>query len=196
MFQKKYRLDPRKINDDDPRLIGLRADIVTGFFKELRAALDQEQQRRGDGKHIEISAAVLVNEINNLQYGVDLRRLINEGLMDELFIISGFGATRGGDLDLDFFREICRPKGTRFSPWVTNSVPLRQQIKTALAYYEAGAYGAYDSGDLRFGHVEELKWRLEQLEKLNTDRMPVKYYYFHRLGDNIRDTRYGCWWGG
>ena len=49
-------------------------------MRELRGKLDQEQARRADGKRIELSAMVLGNHYDNYQYGVDVRRLVGEGL--------------------------------------------------------------------------------------------------------------------
>src|SRR6185295_13358244 len=75
MFMKKHGVDPNQISEEDPRVIEMRSDIVSTFFKELRARLNEEEQHRADGRPIEISAMVLGTNDNNLQYGVDIRRL-------------------------------------------------------------------------------------------------------------------------
>jgi hypothetical protein len=70
MFIARHGVDPNEISEEDPRVIQMRSDIVSTFFKELRAQLDVEEQRRANGRRIEISAMVLGTNENNLQYGV------------------------------------------------------------------------------------------------------------------------------
>ena len=67
MFKEKYGLDATKIADSDPRIIGMRSDIVIGFFKEVRSMLDKEQKRRANAKHLEISASLLRTQPDNIQ---------------------------------------------------------------------------------------------------------------------------------
>jgi hypothetical protein len=45
----------------------------------------------------------------------------------------------------------------------------------------------------RFGHAEETAWRLKNLSLGAPPRSILK---FHKLGDHIRDSRYGPFWGG
>ena len=37
MFMEKHGVDPNQISEEDPRIIEMRSDIVSTFFKELRA---------------------------------------------------------------------------------------------------------------------------------------------------------------
>jgi hypothetical protein len=45
----------------------------------------------------------------------------------------------------------------------------------------------------RFGHVEETRWRLENLDLA---RPPRAIRSFHKLGDQVRNGRFGPQWGG
>lgn len=199
MFRERYGEDARNFDDTEPRIAKLRSDIVTTFMRELRAMLEEEQKRRGDGKRLSLSAMLLGNEYDNLWYGIDVRRLVSEGLLDEITLYPwDFGARKGG-YDLKFFRKVCRPKGVpvRACP----AFDLQQMLKDAVSYYDEEADGiaiwdAYGTDVFwwsvvsRFGHVEEMRKRLK------IGLPSPKLYFFHRLGNNVMDGRFAPVWGG
>jgi hypothetical protein len=199
MFRQRYGEDALQSGDDDLRIRQLRSDVVTTFLRELRTALDAEQKRRGDGKRLVISAMVLGTEYDNAWYGVDIRRLVNEDLLDDISIYPwDFGARRGG-FDLAFFREVCRPKGVRFRPAV--AYDLRRMVNLAASHYDAGADGIaiWDPptadplawGVLsRFGHADEVR-------ALAKGSLPAaKLLFFRTLGGNVLNGRFSPVWGG
>jgi hypothetical protein len=224
LFQKEYGEDPRKLDEEkDPRVRKAWSEVVTTFMRELRARLDQEQVRRGDGKHLKITAMVLGTELNNYQYGVDIRRLVAEGLLEEITI---YPWDMGGQLkyfpkeyvdlwhpgayDLEFFKSVCRPKGVSFRPAVATHWPsLTDQIKDVISLYDAGADGiciwdtrnfsdfgnssVWTSIYTRLGHVEEMRSRLQKEKDITPS--PV-YQCFRRLGNQVRDGRFPPWFGG
>jgi hypothetical protein len=171
-------------------------------MRELRERLDRERR----GKRLEISAMVLGSEEDNLRYGLDLRRLVRETLLDEIYVYPwDFGGT-SREVDFAFFREICAPAGVPFFPSLnTGYLAGNELIEQALQCYREGAAGltAFDAEFLalapdlerwlalaRFGHLEEMTARLD------TSPAEVRYTTFHRLGNQIRDSRYGPYWGG
>jgi len=196
LFRERYDIDPREIEETDPRITALRSDIVTTFMRELRARLDEE------GRRLEISAMVLGSEADNLRYGLDLRRLAAEALLDEIYVYPwDFGGT-SRETDFTFFREI----GVPFYPSLnTGYLAGKELLEQALQCYAEGAASvtAFDAEFLalapdlerwlavsRFGHLDEMNVRLESASA------EVHYTTFHRLGDQIRDGRYGPYWGG
>jgi hypothetical protein len=208
LFQKQHGLDPREIPESDPRITAFRSEVVTRFFVELRAMLDQEQKRRGNSQRLALTALINGTKQDDLIYGVDLRRLVREKLVDEVFTEYGFGMTDTkswppyGNLNLEFLREVCRPAGVPFSPGIYRGSDYNSAVPR---FYEGGAHGLtvwdaeiedniYDWFWMsRFGHVEETLWRLKNL-KLN--KPPRAIYTFKKLGDQIRDGRFGPYWGG
>jgi hypothetical protein len=87
--------------------------------------IDEEEQRRGDGRHLEISVMVLGDNENNLQYGVDIGRLVKEKLLDVVYVYQyDFGAIKAG-YDGNFFRQACGEQGVPYLPTV--DPPLRHQ---------------------------------------------------------------------
>ncbi len=200
LFLKQHGIDPRKLEESDPHIAHLRSDIVMTFFREVRLALDQEQSRRKNGKRLVISAMLLGNEPDNLQYGVDVRRLVAEGLLDEISIYPyDFGARKGG-FDMKFFREVCGPKGIPFRPAPVGSDP-KGLLEQSLSFYEQGADGIafWDASDPdinRWSLISRLGRTAEMRARLRDGIRKQTYYFFHRLGDNVMNGRYGPIWGG
>jgi hypothetical protein len=184
-------------------------------MRELRVMLDQEQDRRNDGKRLEISLKVFGDESRNLEFGIDIRRLMEEGLVDELFpwgwefphAIEHTHKKHG--FDLDFLRDVCGKK-IPFSPTIMQVLEKDRESWHSLSgvrrFVESGGKGiaVWDPNTLecdiyhwsvfsRFGHVEETLWREENLDVLSP---PRNYHEFHRLGEHIRDGRIGVQWGG
>ena len=199
LFQTKHNLDPRTLEDTDPRILKLRSDIVTTFMSELRTVLDEEQKRRGSGKRLSLTAMVLGNEFDNSWYGIDIRRLVAEGLLDEISTYHwDFGARKGG-LDIKFFKEVCGPKGIPFR--AGPALGIERMLTDAVSYYEQGADGIalWDAAgrDInewsvlsRFGHVDEMRAHIKR-------RIPREsYVFFRRLGENVMNGRFSPIWGG
>ena len=207
IFEKRYGEDPRKLDEEsDPRIKQAWVEVVTTFIREARAMLDEEQNRRVDGKHLELSVMVFGNEYNNLLYGLDVRRWVTEGLIDEIFLDQwGIGSKKAG-VDIDFFLDVCRPKGTPFFPSYTVFSPpaYDNTISQALSWYEKGVHGVvfFDAGGekvaqgtvvSRLGHVDEL--RLRDAKESGAPK-PVVQIRFHRLGNLVMDGRFPPIGGG
>lgn len=216
LFRKRHGADPRRLGDSDPRVVAIRSDIVAGFLRDLRTALDDEERRRGNGRRLTISLATLGCEADNLQYGLDLRRLARERLVDEVYPsmhAGDFGATTAV-WDMDFFIETCTPNGVAVIPMISFGAvgapgyyPYPAFIRMGLDSYAKGAAGmafwdpnvrnAYDEAPheywqiaSRFGHRLELKARA----RLQPSR-PV-YRRIRRLGEHRMDARFPIFWGG
>jgi len=203
IFEKKFGADPRTIEESDPRITQWRNEVVTTFMRELRAMLDEEG--KGRGERLASSIMVLGNEPDNLQFGVDIRRLAAEGLVDEIYSYKWDFGARNQVYDFNYFREACRGKGVPFSP-TTAAFFMAPYYSLPMVkdFLESGARGvAVWDGEVadihqwsiisRFGHKEETLWRVEHLKDTNP---PRKYVRFHKLGDQIVDGRYGPFWGG
>ncbi|HXG24664.1 MAG TPA: hypothetical protein VNJ09_08935 [Chthonomonadales bacterium] len=193
MFQDKYGIDARTLEDTDSRILSMRSDVVTTFFRELRAMLDAEQKRRGDGKRLQASVVTFGNEYDNSWYGIDIRRLVNEGLLDHIMVYPfDIGARKGG-VDYAFFREVCTPKGVPFR--VAGAFDTHKLLKYAVEAYDGGAprigiFGGVgrDIDDWlplsRMGHESEVR----ELAKSGPARS--RYYFFRMLGNKVMDGRF------
>jgi hypothetical protein len=205
LFQKKHGLDPNELKDEDPRILEVRADVVSTLFQELRAKLDEEERRRGDGKHLEISATVLGTHDNNAQYGVDVGRLVREKLLDAVQVYpSGFGATKKPAYDAEDFRKACASQGVPWQPSITPPHDLKGQFSQALKLYETSPAGLMiwdvSAGDAftwairsRLGHVDEVRWRSGNLDLV---KLPRQLHFFKWWNAQRMDGRYPPYWGG
>jgi len=202
-FQKAHGCGPKTLDEDDPRILALRGEIVTTFLREIRQMLDEEGKARGGAK-LALSVNVLSNETDNLRYGVDVRRWAKEGLVNLVCPHQRAGGDRTRKLDLAFFKEACSPHGVRFAPAFTawRMRGLSDAVRSAAAYYDAGADGLtfWDANCLaprmtkwsvvsRMGHVEELKERVGE-----GPPRPVTAR-FHKLGGLVMDGPYYPNWG-
>jgi hypothetical protein len=207
IFQKRYGQDPRTLDEEsDPRIKQAWAGVVTIFMREARTMLAEEQTRRGDGKHLELSAMTFSNEYNNLLYGIDVRQWVEEGLVDEIYTDQyGIGGKKAG-VEIEFFLNVCRPKNIPFFPSCTVFSPpsYDNTIGQVLSWYAKGVQGVvfFDAGGeqvplgtavSRLGHVEEL--RLRDAKESGAPKSVVQIP-FHRLGDLVMDGRFPPTGGG
>ncbi len=143
-FQQEYGLDPRELPADDPRWLAYRARTLTGFLRELRAAMDD--LRSAGAKRLDIGAVVAATEQENLQDGIDLRAWMSEGLIDTLIPYSSEPVYDSHEMawtdpsQLAFFVDLVRGTDCVLAP---NLMPRHQSPedfrRRASTVYEAGA---------------------------------------------------------
>lgn len=203
LFRQRYGEDPLRLEEVDSRIQDLRREIVATFMRELRVLLDEEQARRGDGRRLELSVCTLGIEEDNLRYAVDLRRLVREGLVDEVYPYKyGFGESKRV-WDMDYFNDACRSAGAKVFPMISVYEAMEAHVRDVLPALEAGADGlsiwdvALHFGNIdqwptiaRLGRADELRRRLDQ-GFLDPHGLRV-----HRLGEDIMDGRFPIFWGG
>jgi hypothetical protein len=200
LFQQQHNVGPREIPESDPRITQFRSDIVTQFFRELRSALDDEQKRRKSDTKLQLSVLINATAEDDRGFGVDLRRLVSERLVDEVFTEHGFGAT-AKRVNYKLLQQACDAAKIPFSPGIYKD---RSQWSLVPGHYEKGARGVtvWDAEMIdmyewawmsRFGHVDETRWRLNNL---NMDKAPRTIHRFDMLGGQIRNGRFGPHWGG
>ena len=82
LFAQKYGegIDPRRLPADDPRLYGVKCELMTGFIRRLRGALDA-LRGTGDGR-VRIYLAVYCTAEAIRNDGIDVEGLAAEGLID------------------------------------------------------------------------------------------------------------------
>jgi hypothetical protein len=104
-FKAKHGQDPREIAADDPRWLQLRADIMTGFLREVRKLLNEAGSEKK--RHLGLSARVDWKEYKS--HGCDIDTWLKEGLLDYLVIAQH---TLGGyEFDLAPFVQKARGSG-------------------------------------------------------------------------------------
>ena len=81
-FIRKDGRDPRRIPVDDPAWLDHQASYITQFVREVRAAMDQMEQRLG--RRLETSYHVADSPERCREFGLDLKTWVDEGLVDVL----------------------------------------------------------------------------------------------------------------
>jgi hypothetical protein len=82
-------LDPRRLPQDDPRVIGVRCDLITAYLRRVRELLDEFTAPRGTplvrrSRRLSLSAIVLASRKANRFYGLDVEQWVREGLVDTI----------------------------------------------------------------------------------------------------------------
>ena len=104
-FKAKHGQDPREVAKDDPRWLQLRADIMTGFLRDVRKVLDDAGMKKK--RHLGLSARVDWKEYR--MWGCDIDTWLKEGLVDSLIIAQH---TLGGyEFDISPFVQKAQGKG-------------------------------------------------------------------------------------
>ena len=83
-FKAEYGLDPRQLDEKDPRWLSYRAGVLTQFMREVREAMDEVREEQGRSRRIEVTAIVMSTEEENLVNGMDPKAWVEEGLVDTL----------------------------------------------------------------------------------------------------------------
>ncbi len=81
LFEKRYPgIDCRTLKNEDPRLISVRAEIITAYMREVRALIDSF----GEGKDLNVHVHTSFKD--NLYYGLDVEGWIKEGLVNKIIV--------------------------------------------------------------------------------------------------------------
>ena len=172
-FKKKFGVDPRRLDEWDPRWLKYRSWPMTEFLRELRQELDKVGKNLG--KRLEISAVTLPTPLGNLFYGLDIETWVQQGLIDRLV---PWGFVRGMPVvDLKYYRELTDGTSTTFWPHLSitgdgSGRSLNAYRKEALEFYDGGAQG------------------LAMWDLLTVDNMSGKGSFFRGMGhiDQLRDA--------
>ena len=167
-FQECHGLDPRTLDEEDGRVLDLRAEFMTRYMRELREAMDRVSEKLG--RRLSLSAISFANESENRLAGLDLETWIREGLLDHLSPYPYGRAKTVMDIEVDFYRRITQGSQCKLYPNVMpRHMPAREYREMAKFYYDEGADGllfwdTYQRHDAssqwetirRLGHVDEI----------------------------------------
>lgn len=162
-FQNRYGQDPRKLPADDPRWLQLRADVMTGFVRDVRRILDDAGKLKG--RRLGLSARVDWRQYR--AWGCDIQAWLKAGLIDYLVLAQH---TLGG-YEFDLRPFVVMAKGTgcavlfgeeaitsghdrtpeedkliaegKMKPPSGSSLSLEQYRVRAARWYAAGADGVH-----------------------------------------------------
>jgi hypothetical protein len=142
-FQRRYHDDARAVPEDDPRIYELRAEMMTGLLREVRALLDETQAKRGDGKRLKISLSTFSKEADNQKFGLDIARWAREGLVDDIAVAYFAHHTSFTTPDVAYYRKALEGTNVGLYPFVIawHSGTPKQLCEKAAKFYADGATG-------------------------------------------------------
>ena len=182
-FEEEHGVDARTVDEEDDRLIDLRAAYMTTFMTELRKAMDRVGAKLG--KRLDVSAVVFATESENRLAGLYLDEWISTGLVDHLSPYPYSRAKTEMDIETTFFRQLTVATSCKLYP---NVMPRHMSAASyrekAKFYYDEGADGllfwdTYQRHDgssgwqtiRRLGHREEIPAAIDQSEPENEPRL-------------------------
>lgn len=146
-FIEKFGEDPRKLPEDDPRVFELRAEIMTTFFRKIRALLDEFDSRKKDSSNrSKFAVTTFATKADNRTFGLDVESWIEEKLIDQIgiawfaYYTSGTKTKSG---DTAYYAKITEGTGVKIHPfyvgWKMKSAA--ELLKSVARDYEQGADG-------------------------------------------------------
>jgi hypothetical protein len=142
-FQQKHKGDPREMPEDDAAILETRAEIMTGFLREIRTLLDDTARAQSRTTRYRISLGTFSKEADNLKFGLDLPRWIREGLVDELAVAWFAHHTSFAQPDMPYYTQLTAGTQVGVHPfviaWKTGSP--QELCKKVIGHYTAHAKG-------------------------------------------------------
>lgn len=146
-FIQKHGEDPRKLDQDDPRVFAMRAEIVTGFIRKIRALLDETAKKNGRAEQrLKLAVTTFATPADNRTFGLDVEQWIHEKLIDQIgiawfaYYTSGLKTQSG---DTAYYARIAEGSDVKVFPfyvgWKMNSAS--DLISTVARDYDDGADG-------------------------------------------------------
>ncbi|HUR57050.1 MAG TPA: family 10 glycosylhydrolase [Opitutaceae bacterium] len=105
VFQSRHGIDPRTLPATDARWMKLRAEIMTGFVRDVRALLDAAGKK--NGRRLGLSARV--DWKAHRAWGCDVEAWMKEGLLD--YAVFAQRSLGGYEFDLKPFVAMARGTG-------------------------------------------------------------------------------------
>lgn len=146
-FIKEYGKDPRQLAEDDPRVLKLRATIVTEFMRKIRKLLDEVATQSGTpGRRLKLAVSTFSTPADNRKFGLEVERWIDEKLIDQIgiawfaYYTSGLKSRSG---DTAYCARITEGTDVKIFPfyigWKMESAD--SLLKSVARDYEQGADG-------------------------------------------------------
>jgi hypothetical protein len=173
-FRAQHGADPREVDAGDERLLGVWAEFMTRYMRELRQTLDAVGTKLG--KRLELSAITFATEAENRRFGIDPAAWIRAGCVDALIAYPCLADHSFCEIDAEHYAGLTRDSPCKlYMNVMPRHMSAREYRERAVAYYDAGADGllfwdTYQRHDAtsqwaavrRLGHLEELRSRVER----------------------------------
>lgn len=179
-FQAKFGEDPRKLDENDPRVYEMRAEIMTGFMRKIRALLDEVGGAKDiPGQRLKFAVTTFSTEADNKKFGLDVETWIKEKLVDQIgiawfaYYTSGLKTKTG---DTAYYARITEGTDVKIYPFyvgwkLSNGPDLLKKVARdyeqgadGVAFWDPNQFAGWASGKApywplvsRLGHREQVK---------------------------------------
>jgi hypothetical protein len=116
-FRVEHGIEILQVEAEDPRIHRLRGRIMTEYFRELRALLDELGAQRG-GKRYAISVAAFADKKYNERFGLDVETWVKERLVDQVSILVAYHTDSYAPPNLAYYRSVVEGTGVKLFPFV------------------------------------------------------------------------------
>jgi hypothetical protein len=142
-FKQRYHADARDVPEDDPRVLDLRAEMMTGLLTEVRQLLDEVAKEQQRTRPYKISLSTFSKETDNRKFGLDVARWAKEGLVDDLGIAYFAHHTSFSPPDMAYYRRVVAGTNVGLYPFVIawNSGKPQELCAKVTQFYQGGATG-------------------------------------------------------
>jgi hypothetical protein len=142
-FRSRYGADAREVPEDDPRILDLRAEMVTTLLGETRALLDETARKRGRKKPYALSVSTFSTEPDNRRHGLDVGRWAKAGLVDDVGVAFFAHHTSFKQPDMAYYRNLLDGTDAKLYPFVIawNSGSPQELCRRVTSFLAQGADG-------------------------------------------------------
>lgn len=146
-FMAIHHVDPRTLEEEDPRILAVRAQIMTTLLQEIRTMLDEVGAQRG-GKFYEIAVSTFSHKKGNLRFGFDVESWVKKGLVNDIVIAVNSHYVRGprGGIakpDIEFYKNAVKGTDVGIYPMVVSVATgtKAEHVAKVVDYLRQGADG-------------------------------------------------------
>ena len=173
-FREEFGVDPRRLPETDSRWLDYKSRILTGFMRDLKAELAEAAEMQGRSGFLPVTVWLFGSREENLLYGIDVERWVEEGLVDTLIpytsarSLFSFQMAWEDPGEVTYWVRLAREGNCRLAlnvmPRDLNAVQYRNKAGQLyslgvehLAFWDTAIAGGQASETLaRLGHKEEI----------------------------------------
>jgi hypothetical protein len=155
-FRKQYGIDPRELDELDPRWMDYQGDVITSFVKRVKKTLKPNQR---------LSVIVPATELDCKRWGLDVATWVKEGVIDDLlptgqrFDENDIHRDGPDNLDFKYFARLPGRENIRLMPmlypWQKYNSDFAgwEQLMRSFLDQGADAYGIWDGGGFKVQNI-------------------------------------------
>ncbi|MCC6699602.1 MAG: metallophosphoesterase [Candidatus Hydrogenedentes bacterium] len=167
-FMKDYGVDPRELDELDPRWMDYQGRVLTAFVKQVKESLDPAQR---------LSVIVPANELDCRRWGLDVATWVREGIVNDLFPTGqrfdeqDIHRDDPDNLDFTYFANLPGRENIRLIPLLYTWTKFQsdfaawEQLVYSFLDQGADAYAVWDAEGENFTKVKDIGRTLDRYQR-------------------------------